>query len=664
MSDDARGIGCALFVFLLAVSGAVQGVEPGGPAPAFELPLVDAAGSVRSSSLFANHGYAFLVFWASGCPHCIEELRRCEEFYRTYGGEDVAVVGIVASRGDPLSVRGIVEASGVSFPQLRDADAEVAGSYDVPPETFAVYLVVRGGVVAAASIDPEGDVGAVMDGMLMKAGGVSETGGTRVPERRSGEKIPEARTVAEASTSSGLSFHGTERIRFLSIDSRGSDALGPYGEALTPGDRLYYRFELEMTKRVTRELRVGGLLRIGNEGKRVLASGPQYLGSEWGSAFAEIEARGLNVRLGYFPISMTPLTLMRWDWDDNPRSGGDAGCGCGASGGTLLVESLDELGPELTFEGARALYSRSDFETRVFYAVPRRAKETLYMNYRAGIDDRARYALEIYGFEGVWRRFDARAGSFWEAAVHAVGSFEDRRTVDFSMLGYPVADPWSSTWTVTVSGAVPIVRYVRLRGEVVAWNRNEEHGVPIVGGTEDISHEGSGGLGGIAFEKSADLWLKLDYLRLDESYLTPFSALSYEPNTEGLRGSARVPMPGGRVWLSLFHKRLESVREPAPDMERERIDFSGVATDAYLYGALGAGLSWLEKKAWRRGDVLPFDTYRRGLAASLHYDFGRVGVLELLYEKVTNRDTRYDYSPALVNESRSELYSVYMTVEF
>lgn len=663
-------IGLCALVLLSPIAPAARAVEPGSPAPSFDLPLVDGAGSMRSAELFASHGYVFIVFWGSGCPHCVEALRGCEGFYRAYGSEEIAVVGVCAADRDPLSIRGIVESSGVGFPQLRDAGGSVAGSYGVPYETFAVYLVARGGTVRAASIDPPGDVAPVMEGMLMKAGGVERTEAASGPAGQGGGSLagggssPGAGASSSETAPSGLSFHGTERIRFLGIDSRGSGAVGPYGEAIRPGNSLYYRFEVEMTKQAMRGLRVGGLLRIGNEGKRVLESGPQYLGSEWGSAFAELDARGFGLRLGYYPIAMTPLTLMRWDWDDNPRSGGDTGCGCGASAGTLLVESLDELAQELTFEGGLALFNVSDFETRVFYAVPRRAKETFYMNYRAGVDDRAHYSLEIYGLEGKWRRFDARSGSFWEAAVHAIGSSEDRRTVDFAMLGYPASEPWSATWTVTASGEAPIIRHLRLRGEIVAWNRNEEHGVPSAGGTSDVSREGSGGQGGIVFEKSPDLSVKLDYLRLDEDFFTPFSALSYEPNTEGFRGSARLPAPGGLASLSLFYKRLEAVREQSPGMERKRIDLSGAAVDVPIVKALGADIGWLEEKSWRHGETFPFDTYRRALTAGLHYDLGRVGVFEMRYQKITNRDTRYDYSPALASESRSDIYSVYGTVGF
>ena len=642
-------VASALAVFLFGTAG--RAVEPGEIAPAFDLPFVTGEGSLASAAIFPDHEYSFLVFWTSGCARCVEALGGCEDFHRTYGGAEVMVVGVCAAGVDPLAVRGIIQASGLSFPQLRDVDESTARRYGVPRETFAVFLVGRDGGVIDASVDPEGDTFALMESMLAIARG------TGVAESSGGTERTGDTASAGVGALGGLVIHGTERIRFLSVDSRGSGAVGAYGEAIDPGNRLHYRFEIELTKQVAGALRVGALLRVGNEGKRVLESGPKYLGSEWGSVFAEIEGRGARLRIGYYPIAMTPLTLMRWDWEDNPRLGGYGGCGCGASAGALLVESLDELAPELTVEGASALWSVSDVEARAFYAMPLRSRASNYMSYRAGVDERARYALELFGFEGKWRRHDARTGSFWEAAVHAIGTAEDRRTVDFLALGYPSADPWTSTWTVTVSGGVPIVCSLRLRGEVVAYNRSDERGIE---GAGHAATDGDGGYGGLLFERTNDLFVALDYIRLDERFNAPFAALSYEPNAEGLRASARLAARG--VSASLFYKRTTEVRAPSALAERAETELAGAAVEAPAGSLLAASVGWLERTSWRRGSAAAFDEYRRALTASVRHEFARAGALELRYQKITSRDNVYEYD--LATESRSDLYSVHMTVEF
>jgi peroxiredoxin len=616
-------------------------VDPGDTAPSFELQTIAGDGSIRSGELFSKYDYTFLVFWRSSCPHCTEALLGCEKFSRTYGSGSITLVGIAADEGDLLAAKGLIESNGITFPQARDAGGIVAASFDVPYATFAVYLVGADGRVIDVRLDPQGDVGTVMEQMLT----------TR----------PSASTRGEpADAGSGISYQGLQRMRFLSIDSRGSSAVGLYGEPVSPGNSLNYRLQVEASKRLMKHLRAGGLLRISNEGKRVLDSGPQYLGVEWGSAFAEIEARRLRVRLGYYEIFMTPLTLMRWDWDDNPRVGGDAGCGCGATAGAVLVESLEELGPAFTFEGAVASYYVSDFEARLFYAIPRRARETKYSTYASGAGERARYSLELYGFEGKWQRFDARTGSFWKAGVHALGSFEDNRSVDFAALRYLAADPWTSTRIVSVSSEAPLVRYARLRGELVLWNSADEEGIVTTAGTEAVSHEGGGGIGGIVIEKSKRLGIALDYLRLDPDFFTPFAALSYEPNTEGPRVSGRVPLLGDLANLSVFYKKLREADSVVPGMERKQVSLAGASLDLNVPSGWGAGIGWLEKKSWRHGELSPFDAYRRAIVASLQYRFEKMGMLQFQYQNIKSTDANPDKRA----DSTANLYSLYSSIYF
>ncbi|MGD1048934.1 MAG: TlpA disulfide reductase family protein, partial [Candidatus Krumholzibacteriaceae bacterium] len=384
MSRSVRFCAGLVIAAGLAMPGPrVLGAEPGETAPPFELSLLNGAGSVRSSELVSKHREVFLVFWHTLCPRCAEALLGCERFYRMYGGEDIAVLGINADDGDLLAAQGVIESNGITFPQARDAGGAVSASYRVTHETFAVFLVdgAGDGRIRAARFDPSGDVGAAMEEMLASPGPApAGAGGT-------------PRDARAAENGAGFSYRGLERIRLLAIDARGPDAAGIYGEPVNPGSSVQYRVEVEASGRLAPHLRAGALLRISNEGEKVLESGPEYLGSEWGSAFVGVKAARLSARLGYFSLHMTPLTLMRWDWDDSPRIGGDTGCGCGgAAAGTLLVESLEELGPDLTFEGALVTYGGANLEARLFYAMPRRALETSYVAYRSGAADRAMYS--------------------------------------------------------------------------------------------------------------------------------------------------------------------------------------------------------------------------------------------------------------------------------
>jgi peroxiredoxin len=641
-------------------------VDPGRQAPAFELPLAGGAGSATTDELFSKHQYTFFVFWRSSCPHCVEALLGCERFYRTYGGEDITVLGINAEDRDRLAARGAIESNGITFPQAYDAGGMVSAGYGIPFETFTLYLVGKGGVVLAVRFDPEGDVGAAMEEMLRQGENpVSSSGPAAGAPGSPGASISPGAPISTGAAVGGraFSYHGIQRIRLLAVDAHGADATGLYGEPVNPQRSVQYRLEVEASMRLAKGLRAGGLLRIGNEGKKVLASGPEYLGSEWGSAFAEIEAAALRARVGYYDLSMTPFTLMRWDWDDSPRVGGDTGCGCGGPiSGALLVESLEELGPDLTFEGALVSYAASGVEARVLYAIPRRAMETSYSAYRFGGGERARYSQEIAGAELRWQRLDRRTGLFWKVGAHAIGSFENRRSVDFRGLDYSSADPWTGTRTLSFTAEAPLVRCARLRGEIIAWNDTKERGVATLNGLSDLVRRGGGGRGGIAIEKPLGPGLFVDYLRLSRGFSTPYSALSYEENTEGVRASARAPLFGDRLSIALFHKRSREADLVPQAAKRKQISLSGASLDFGLRGSFGAGLGWIEKKMWRDkdGGIPPLNSYRRGFVAELRYGFERTGAVRLRYERIESTGTAFDSA----TESGTDMYSLYSSIEF
>lgn len=650
----ALAISTAITAAALSVSHAYQ-IESAHRAPAFDLPLLNGSGFVSSGELFPSHEYTFLVFWDSNCPHCVESLVRCEAFYESQTRDDVAVVGIHADEGDLYEAAQLLEANGILFPQLWDVGGEAGQNYSVSIATFTLFLVDRSGAIAASRYDPKGDMKRVLEEMLsaqaLKAPGADETIKTLA-----GDASP-----APAATPAGFVFSGRQRLRFLAIDSRGSGAAGPYGEEVPPGNDLNYRFEFTMTHKLSRHLRAGGLLRISNEDERVLEAGPQYLGSEWGSAFAEMNIDGFSLRLGYYGISMTPLTLMRWDWSDNPRIGGNAGCGCGAAAGVLLVESLEELEPELVFEGGVASYRRFGVETRGFYAIPRRARRIRYSEVRSTGADPARYSLEIFGIESSWRKHDGRTGDSWEAGVRLVGSWENRRSVDYVGLGYAAPYPWTRSALVSADWRVPIVRHVGLVGEWVLWNESKERTSTCCDTIP--AGKGKGGIVGVAFERPPGWNLRCDYLYLNHDFFSPFAALSYEPNRKGVRLSAQIPVLGETASFSLFYKRLREDEVSTLETDgAKKADYSyfGASFDVELSNGVGGTLGWLDNGAWRTGDVEPFDEVREALVLGARYRFDKRSILQVQYQRIDG-ETRDDN---IKDASLANLYSVYINTHF
>jgi peroxiredoxin len=643
---------CCVAVFVgIIPAGNTFAVETGSAAPQFELSRMD-GGYTASRPLFESRNLTFLLFWESQCRHCVESLERADLFYREYGGGDMAVVGINTDSGPVLDVRSVIERAGVTFSQLLDPGGAVADRYDVPFAALALYLVDSRGLVVARSIDPEGDLYIIMEEMLSAP-------------------LPDAPVLLQEPAAAGqerergLSFNGDTRIRFLGIDTRGSDPVGPYGEEVTSGNHVQYRFMLEMSKRLGRHLTLGALLRISNEGREVLESGPDYLGSEWGSAYASIEYGSFRMRIGYYTTHMTPLTLMRWDWRDNPRIGGDAGCGCGAAAAVLLIESLERLGPDLTLEGARAEYSGSFYELAAFYAMPRRARSTSYMEYRF-TGESARYALELYGAEAKLQRFDGRTGRHQRIGLHFLGTRENDRSVDFAALGYPVAPSWSESSALSLSWELPLLSFVTLEGEWLLLNCGDEHS-DLAKVTKEYRGDNGSGTAGLTVEYGDLLELSCDYVRTDPEFYSPFAALSYEENKEGVRSVATLYPVGETVALSLFYKRARDTEDPViahqdslSDQQREQLSFFGVSLDLELESGLGGSIGYLDLGRWRGGDYKPLDETRKTFVSSCRYRFVGNAYAELRYERIESERSE----GGLMLDSETNLYSFYLTGRF
>jgi cytochrome c biogenesis protein CcmG/thiol:disulfide interchange protein DsbE len=93
-----------------------------------------------------------LNFWASWCDPCVDELPLLERTHQRLTREDGTVVG-VNLRDVSSDALGFVKRFGLTFPSLRDPDAELARAYGTAsyPETF---VLDRRGRIAAKRRGP------------------------------------------------------------------------------------------------------------------------------------------------------------------------------------------------------------------------------------------------------------------------------------------------------------------------------------------------------------------------------------------------------------------------------------------------------------------------------------------------------------------------------
>ena len=331
----------------------------------------------------------------------------------------------------------------------------------------------------------------------------------------------------------------------------------------------------------------------------------------------------------------------------------------------LLIESLERLGPDLTFEGANALYTGSFYELRAFYAMPKRARMTKYAEYRL-TGRSARYALELYGAEAKLQRLDSRTGRHQRVGFHFIGTRENERSVDFSSLGYPVAPPWDESSTLSISWELPLLSFAYLRGEWLLFNKGEIHGSMVDEKTE-FDGDGGSGVAGIAASYGDLVELSCDYLRTDPDFFSPFAALSYEENKEGVRGEATIYPSGETAALSFFYKRSRETEDPIPagddpviDPQREQLSLFGASIDAEWPNGLGVSLGYIDAGRWRTGDYEPFDETRKTYVGSFRYRLVSNAYVELRSERIESE--RNEGGRLL--DSETSLYSLYLTATF
>jgi cytochrome c biogenesis protein CcmG, thiol:disulfide interchange protein DsbE len=123
-----------LLVYGLASKGDSQ-LAVGDPAPVAALDKLDGGGE---ESLADYRGRWVMVnFWASWCVPCREEAKALVQLQEERGGPGFTVVGVDSNDLSP-DARAFVEKYGVSYPQLRDGNGDLAHDFGTTgvPESY------------------------------------------------------------------------------------------------------------------------------------------------------------------------------------------------------------------------------------------------------------------------------------------------------------------------------------------------------------------------------------------------------------------------------------------------------------------------------------------------------------------------------------------------
>jgi hypothetical protein len=382
---------------------------------------------------------------------------------------------------------------------------------------------------------------------------------------------------------SRVKISGEERARFMTIDTHGAQAVGAYGEELKEESTFKHYLRLETRISISKNLTAGALVRITNVGETVLNEGPEYLSKDLGSAFLKYSRKEFNCIVGAYDIHLTPFTLMRWDQEDNPEGGGEAGGGClpcGGVAGAIPRESLEELSPRLTYEGLRFNGMIRDFvDVTAFYAQPWQYPGT------------EKYRSHLFGARAKLLSYHRSSTSFRHLGLTVLTTSDEASSIIRSEI-QKIKEKQPPALENNVFGAdlhLPLSEAFLLRGE---WTYTEVHLDSLYGGNS--CYDGQGFFLGFKLQYPEYLKLRCSYLRLNNGFESAYRALSYIPNREGVRGAMTLEIPRWRSSISAFAKVLNVITKADPDEiqwdTKSDVEKKGILTETAYTASLGISI--------------------------------------------------------------------------
>lgn len=134
-------------VFLFGVSAAYA-----VPAEDFTLTALD--GNAVTLSDFKGKENVLLVFGATWCPYCIEEIPTLKDLHAQYGTQGLAILALDIR--EPLDkVRAFADKKGITYTVLLDSDGTVAAHYGVRGIPTNIFIDKNGEILYRGSLDRE-----------------------------------------------------------------------------------------------------------------------------------------------------------------------------------------------------------------------------------------------------------------------------------------------------------------------------------------------------------------------------------------------------------------------------------------------------------------------------------------------------------------------------
>lgn len=453
---------------------------------------------------------------------------------------------------------------------------------------------------------------------------------------------------SQRSEASRIRLWGESKMRLRNVASKQTTPMGSYGETLNRGFTLKYRLILNIEAKINDLLSVGGKLRLSNEGKEVFVTGPEHFSNELGSAFVKYNTERIRATFGCYDIHFTPLTLMRWDLEDNPEGGGMGGCAvCPGAGGAITSESLEELGPELIFEGAKLNTMVGEHMDLVaLFARPHTAEEDPFNpQYNA-------YRQYIYGVRTRALFYYRPSTSFRTFEITYISNEDDKSSIisPRNVSYFP-----KKNRVLSLGFDFPVKKAIAVKGEYAFTETDKD-----LLSQDDSIVAGYAMLGGIEIKYPTRMKTKIAYLKMSPKYKSLYNALSYVSNRKGFRIASNYEVYKSKLSVWIFYKRLREIESSIKIKQSNSLGTFSMLSIGMLFFPMKDVLirsSYIYNR--NRSPTEEIDNNTKVITAELAYDITRKNSLTLRYRRIVYRD---EFQKPL--NSSANVISTYFSTQF
>lgn len=116
------------------------------PLPDFTLPVVSRENQKVQLQTVNGENPVLLVFWATWCPSCVEEIPVLNQWQEKYGPQGLKILGVNVQEKQP-DIQKFMAKHKIEYPILLDQDGEVTNRYGLVGLPVSIYMAKGGEVL-------------------------------------------------------------------------------------------------------------------------------------------------------------------------------------------------------------------------------------------------------------------------------------------------------------------------------------------------------------------------------------------------------------------------------------------------------------------------------------------------------------------------------------